>query len=184
MFYGLTYSLIYSKNEKVIYSINPEMFFILDLHITQTTENNNLSLEKCIENYISEEELIGENAWFNEKKNKKENVIKKMNFWSLPDILIISFKRFLTEQKILINFPLVNLNLNKYTKINDNNIYDLYAIVNHFGNVNGGHYNAFIKKNKNWIIFDDNNIKLIDENNIITPYAYCLFYVKQSYDKH
>lgn len=177
MFYGLTYSIIYSKKNKKIHSIIPEPFLILNLPIP----TNNSSLEECIENYISEEELTGENAWFNEKTNEKEDVIKKISFWSFPDILIISLKRFTNEEKTLIKFPLTNLNLDKYIDEKNSNFtytYNLYAISNHFGNIHGGHYTALIKINEKWMHFNDNFITEISEKRIISKYAYCLFYVK------
>lgn len=179
MFYGLTYSIIYSKTNKKIHSINAEPFLILNLPIPII---ENCSLEQCIEHYILAEELIGENAWYNENTNEKEDVIKKICFWSFPNILIISLKRFMNEDKSLVNFPLVNFNLSKYIDgyIYDNSIYNLYAVANHFGNINGGHYTAFIKINNEWINFDDKNINVINECQIITPYAYCLFYVKNN----
>ena len=75
------------------------------------------------------------------------------------------------------------MNLNKYVDgyINNEFTYNLYAIANHFGNVDGGHYTALIKINNNWIHFDDKHTNIIDEKNIITKFAYCLFYVKNSY---
>ena len=188
MFYGLTYSVIYSKDKSKIYSINPEPFLILNLPIPINESNtlsttSSITLDECISNYILEEELINENAWYNEITNKKEDVIKKISFWSFPNILIISLKRFGNEDKKLIDFPLVNLNLNKYVDgyINNEFTYNLYAIANHFGNVDGGHYTALIKINNNWIHFDDKHTNIIDEKNIITKFAYCLFYVKNSY---
>ena len=35
-------------------------------------------------------------------------------------------------------------------------VYDLYAIVNHFGNLNGGHYTAYAKNpDGNWYDYND-----------------------------
>jgi ubiquitin carboxyl-terminal hydrolase 8 len=202
MFYGLTYSIIYSKNNEKIHSINAEPFLILNLPIPI---NKSCSLEECIQNYILEEELIGDNSWYNEKTNKKEDVIKKICFWSFPNILIISLKRFIDENKTLVHFPLTNLNLRKYingphttpnnatnntanntpnntpNNTANNDIYNLYAVANHFGNINGGHYTSFIKINQQWIHFDDKHTNIINENDVITPFAYCLFYVKSTY---
>ena len=44
--------------------------------------------------YSSDEELKGENAWQNDKTNKKEDVKKNIIFWSLPNVLIIDLKTF------------------------------------------------------------------------------------------
>ena len=78
-----------------------------------------------------------------------------------------------------INIEMDNLNLNKYVKgyHNKNNVYKLYGICNHIGNINSGHYTATIKNNNRWYNYDDDNITLLN-NNIITDKAYCLFYQK------
>ena len=51
------------------------------------------------------------------KKQKKENCTKAIKFWNLPDILVITLKRFENERKKIqkmIDFPLTNLDLRKY----------------------------------------------------------------------
>ena len=68
--------------------------------------------------------------------------------------------------------------MNDYSSKIGSYIYDLYAISNHIGNINNGHYYSFVKSlsNNNWYIIDDNNITQINESNIITDNAYILFY--------
>ena len=177
-FYGLTYSLIFSKISGKIHSIKAEPFSTLNLSIPMLP--GGCSLEQCIEHYIAPEELMGENAWYNEKTGQKEDVIKQMCFWSFPNILIISLKQFMDEQKTFVTFPLVNFNLRKYINgyVSDESTYNLYAVANHFGNINGGHYTAFIKINQHWIHFDDKHTMVIPENSIVSANAYCLFYIK------
>lgn len=179
-FYGLTYSLIISKTTKNIHSVNAEPFLILDLPIPVTEKT---TLEDCIKHYIAPEELIGDNSWYNETTKLKEDVIKQICFWSFPNILIISLKRFTDDEKTLINFPLVDLDLypyvNGYKEEKDKCKYDLYAVANHFGNINGGHYTAFVKRGDVWIHFDDKYTTIINETQIVSPYAYCLFYAKR-----
>jgi ubiquitin C-terminal hydrolase len=181
MFYGLTYSTIISKNNGKIHSVNAELFFILNLPIIRI--GFGCTLEECINNYILPEELIGENAWYNEQTKEKEDVFKQISFWSFPNILVISLKQFTDGNKTFVNFPINNLNLNKYVKgyVGTDNIYDLYAVANHFGNIYGGHYTAFIKNDKQWIHFDDKHTSFIDERMVVTPNAYCLFYLKRNY---
>jgi ubiquitin C-terminal hydrolase len=177
-FYGLTFSVIYSKITGKIHSIKAEPFLILNLSIPMLP--GGCSLEQCIEHYIAPEDLMGDNAWYNEKTGKKEDVIKQICFWSFPNILIISLKQFTDDLKTFVTFPLVNLNLRKYINghISDECTYNLYAVANHFGNINGGHYTAFVKINQQWIHFDDKIAMPIPENVVISANAYCLFYVK------
>ncbi|KAG1703682.1 Ubiquitin carboxyl-terminal hydrolase 31 [Nymphon striatum] len=65
----------------------------------------------------------------------------------------------------------------------DENIYDLYAVCNHHGNLQSGHYTAVCKNptNKKWFLFDDTKLKPIDNyKDIITSSAYLLFYHKRN----
>ncbi len=183
MFYGICVSELSSKNENTIHSVRPESYFILDLEIP----NNNSSLIDCFDSFTSYEILEGDNAWFNEKTKKKENVKKRITFWSFPKILIITLKRFSFDgrkkRQDLVQFPLENLDLSNYVSgYNAKQFkYDLYAVCNHSGGTNGGHYTSFVKTSNNeWVHFNDTNVERnININKIVTPKAYCLFYRKQ-----
>jgi len=128
--------------------------------------------------------MEGENAWFNEKTGKKEDVKKSIKFWNLPKILVISLKRFSPDgrQKLNshINFPLENLDLSRYVQgYNASKYkYNLYGICNHSGGVLGGHYTAFVKHmDDKWIHFNDTHVEIVENPvSMITPLAYCLFY--------
>ena len=183
MFYGIYVSELSSKNENTIHSLRPESYFILDLEIP----NNNSSLIDCFDSFTSYEMLEGENAWFNEKTKQKEDVKKRITFWSFPKILIITLKRFSFDgrkkRQDLVQFPLENLDLSKYVSgYNAKQYkYDLYAVCNHSGGTNGGHYTSFVKTfNNEWVHFNDTNVERnVNINKIVTPKAYCLFYRKQ-----
>jgi len=104
-------------------------------------------------------------------------------FWSTPKILIIVLKRFNNiGEKInkLIDFPLTNLNLNKYCigYQRKTNIYNLFGVCNHIGDLDSGHYYSYCLKNKDWLNYNDESVTLIDKSNIITRNCYCLFYRK------
>ena len=62
----------------------------------------------------------------------------------------------------------------------DSYIYDLYGICNHFGDVGGGHYSAYIKNNNGkWYHFNDTSVEEINKENLLSNNAYCLFYLKK-----
>lgn len=174
MFYGIHISIISSLESNYL-NKTPEPFIFLNLEII----GNNIY--DCIDNYTNEE-IMPVKLTVNEESNKKENVKKRILFWSLPNILIITLKRFDNNNNKInknINIPFDDLDLNKYVLgYDNNNIYDLYAICNHIGNgMDFGHYTAYIKvKNKRWFCFDDNNV---NEVNVNTNNAYCLFYIKK-----
>ena len=106
-------------------------------------------------------------------------------FWSLPNILIITLKRFsnnLQKYEKNIDFPLENLDMSKFILGYEKNQYkyDLFGICNHMGGTQGGHYTAFVKNaNNSWYNFNDTNVSKINKVNLKTPFAYCFFYRKQ-----
>ena len=111
-----------------------------------------------------------------------------MNFWKTPNILIIVLKRFDNEgnrKDFEVSFPLSDLNLEKYCVGYDKfkSKYDLYAICNHEGNANYGHYWAYCKnQNNKWYNYNDTDVSEIEEEELLktgTKSVYCLFYKKK-----
>ena len=180
-FFGIHVSQISDTNNKVL-SFNPEPFLNIDIPIP---EMKNVSILNCLDEYTNYELLSGDNKWYYEEKKKKIDAKKNIVFWSLPDIFIVTFKRFkntMRKNQILIDFPLTDLDLSKYIKGYDKKsyIYDLYGIINHSGSLMGGHYWSFIKNtNDKWYVFNDTIVKEIEVNKLVSPNAYCLLYKKK-----
>lgn len=179
MFFGIHVSKIKSLESEYV-NITPEPFFNLSVPIAEEK-----TLEKCIELYTSIEKLEGDNMIFNSDTNKKEEAEKNIMFFSLPDVLIITLKRFSNNGKknqVMIDFPLKNLDLSKYVVGYDKNSfkYDLYGICNHSGGSAGGHYTAYVKNaNDKWYLFNDTNVDEVNLGKLKSPQAYCFFYRKQ-----
>ena len=186
IFYAVHVSEIISLETKKQLKITPEPFFMIDLPIP--LNNKSPTLTDCFDLYVEGEVLSGENGLLSDE-GKKEDIIKKISFWSLPNILVIDFKRFNSrnqKNQILITFPFENLDLSNYVIGYKKNsyVYDLYGVCNHSGNVLGGHYTSYVKNaNNKWYHFNDTIINEIPDNNlssIISPRAYCLFYRKKN----
>ena len=179
MFFGIHVSKIKSLESDYL-NITPEPFFNLNLPISDDN-----TLEKCIELYTATEKMDGDNKILNDKTNKKEIAEKNIQFWSLPNILVITLKRFNnnnTKNQRFIDFPLENLDMRKYIVgyDKDSYIYDLYGICNHSGGSSGGHYTSYVKNaNNKWYHFNDTNCNEINLGGLKTPLAYCFFYRKQ-----
>ena len=188
IFYGIHVSQIASLDGKEIKSYSPEPYFMVDLAI-DFNSSKTLSLYDCFDNYYDPEKLEGDNGWFNEETNQKEDVTKGFIFWSFPEVLVIALKRFNNmnrKNQRLVTFPLENLDLRKYVKGYDKEsyIYDLYGVCNHSGGSLGGHYTAYVKNaNSEWYLFNDTSITKIPSNlegKIVSPQAYCFFYKKKN----
>lgn len=181
MFYGIHISEIKTNNGEVL-SVRPEPFTVLSIPIPNTVKTP--SIMDCMVEYCKSECLDGENAYYNEKTKKKENVTREIGFWNLPNILIIDLKRwnFLGKKNATyVNIPLEILDLSRFIKGYNSHLYkyELFGVCNHMGNTFGGHYTAHIRNaNRKWYEFNDTNIREISESRVITQYAYCLFYRK------
>jgi hypothetical protein len=184
LFYGVHVSEITSLETGNTLKLTPEPYFMLDLPIP--LNNKSPSLIDCFDLYVEGEVLEGDNAWYNEKTERKENIRKKIVFWSFPNILVIDLKRFNSngqKKQTLVSYPLDNLDLSKYIVgyKKDRYIYELYGVCNHSGNVLGGHYTCYIKNaNNKWYHFNDTSVSEVGINeSIISTKAYCLFYRKK-----
>lgn len=182
MFYGIYVSELIQANGTKTLSLNPEPYFLLDLEIPENATN----IYQCFDAFTQYELLEGDNAWYNEKTKKREDVKKRITFWNFPSILIITLKRFHMDghRKIQkqIQFPLEGLDLSKYVSgyKPKSYVYDLYAICNHSGGTMGGHYTAYVKNaTQEWVHYNDNRVERhIHQSKLVTPKAYCLFYRK------
>jgi|UniRef100_A0A6C0IM70 ubiquitin C-terminal hydrolase len=182
IFNGMSVSIIsdFTTNKQLNYKC--ETYSTLELPIPT---HKMPTLEDCFDLYTEEEEIVGENAWFDEKQNKKIDIKKKILFWSFPKVLVITLKRFTsvdTKNQKKIHFPIDNLDLTKYVVGYNKNIYKykLYGICNHHGRVPfGGHYTSLVKRDNHPDWFEYNDETLITHKNdskIVTQKAYCLFY--------
>lgn len=185
IFYAVHVSEITSLETNKQLSITPEPYFMIDLPIPNN--NKSPSLIDCFNLYVEGEILENENAWYNEETKKKENVRKKIQFWSFPNILVIDLKRFNSrnqKNQVLVTFPLDNLDLSEYVIGYKKNSYkyELYGVCNHSGGVLGGHYTSYVKNaNDKWYHFNDTivtEIGILDS--IVSTKAYCLFYRKKN----
>ena len=133
-------------------------------------------------------------AFFCTKCNRIEPHKNEIKISRPPEILIINLSRLnkTTQKKneCLITFPEI-LNLYDYIdhdlEFDKESNYQLFSIINHQGNINGGHYYTYIKplKSKNWFEFNDSNVRQIIVNvKTIFPQTFSLFYIKQKYERN
>jgi ubiquitin C-terminal hydrolase len=143
-----------------------------------------IDINDCLDDYFNE--IICEEFKCT-KCNQITEVKKKEQIWLPPQILVIHLKRFVTsinngiynQKKIHTNVIYEEiLDMSKYI-INKSREYkyELYAISNHYGTMNNGHYYSYIKKNNIWYNFNDEKVsKLNNNDHINNEYAYLLFY--------
>ena len=160
---------------------------VLDLPLllnNKYSNYSNVSLNELLDEYFADEEIKFEEKC--EKCRRRTIHIKETKIAHPPNILILSLQRFNEKHKrknTCSVFFSEDLNLKKYIDkdcYQDNKYeYSLYAIGNHSGDINFGHYYAYIKINdKIWYEFNDSNVSKISRINTNSPYAYTFFYKK------
>lgn len=153
-----------------------EPFMYLSLPISPSKTK---TLDECLDLFCETETLSGDNQWYCSHCAKHVNATKKFDLWMLPPILIIHLKRFnYRGDKIEtpIAYPIENWNL-KSKSGGVSRSFDLYAVSNHSGGLNGGHYTAMVKNrfDDTWYEMNDSSARRVSSGQA-NPKAYCLFY--------
>lgn len=179
IFHGVEVTYIRRPEDQKMLSFMPQPFSVLSLPIPSKKK---ITLYDCFDVYCADEEMNGDNAWFNDKINTKEDVICGIRFWSLPKVLVISLNRWnMNGRKVHTNVdvPLNEVDLSKYVNSykSDESIYQLYGVCNHMGGSGGGHYTAHVRNaNGEWYEYNDTRVTKIQEDKIISGNSYCLFF--------
>jgi ubiquitin carboxyl-terminal hydrolase 22/27/51 len=59
--------------------------------------------------------------------------------------------------------------------------YDLSAVIVHKGDISSGHYINYAREGRNWFLFDDSKVVLVDEAEVLRAEAYLLLYCVAEY---
>ena len=148
---------------------------------SKNSKKKKLNLDELLTNFNQIEKLSKDNEWYCPKCKKMQLADKKMEIYSISEVVIIHLKRFRNNRKIenLVEFPIEGLDLTKYlSKTKDKYIYDLFAVANHTGGLHGGHYYAYCKnvKDGEWYKFNDTHVSKIEKKKVCSETAYVLFY--------
>lgn len=152
------------------------------------------TLGACLAKSMEREVLSEMDSVYCRKCKEHRCQSKKLDLWSLPHLLIVHLKRFGRERldgplvKIgcSVEFPM-QLDLEEYMcqKGTKGTRYQLYGVINHHGNVGGGHYTAnavVVPPNAKgmdlgeWFTFNDSIVHKATEEDLDTQAAYVLFY--------
>ncbi|ORX40453.1 hypothetical protein BD324DRAFT_610768 [Kockovaella imperatae] len=168
-----------------------------------------ISLEDCLDEFSKEETLGQDDLWYCPQCKKHQAATKKLEIYQAPDILVICIKRFGSSRRLhdkldnMVNFPIDGLDLTERVgerqvaktlhlnaeqakeygmQSDDQIIYDLYAVDNHFGGLGGGHYTAFCKNAEDgrWYNYDDSRVSPASPDAVQSKAAYLLFYRRRT----
>ncbi|XP_060679600.1 ubiquitin carboxyl-terminal hydrolase 21-like [Hemiscyllium ocellatum] len=162
-----------------------EVFCDLSLPIPKQrlSMTGRVSLLECLSLFTAEEELDTDNAPMCERCNQRKRSTKRLTIQRFPKILVLHLNRFsfsryaIRKSTAHVEFPLDGLSLRQFAADKAGNpVYDLYAVCNHTGTVNGGHYTAYCRSGGRWHVYNDSRVSLIQENQVVSSEAYVLFY--------
>ncbi|XP_035723560.1 ubiquitin carboxyl-terminal hydrolase 8-like [Vespa mandarinia] len=169
-----------------------ETFNSLTMSLPHT---NRCTLDDCIQRFVTGQKVVG---WKCPKCQAPREATKKFDFIKLAPIIVIHLNRFaesggwLEKRNTTVDFPLKEFNLKPYLIIDHdapmNNArfctYNLYAMSNHYGTMEGGHYTAFCKNSvqNKWYKYDDQTVTEVSPSQVKSQNnsAYLLFYTSLS----
>ncbi|XP_055991377.1 inactive ubiquitin carboxyl-terminal hydrolase 50 [Sorex fumeus] len=182
----LSYSVMCLKCENCSY--RNEVFTVLSLPIPSESE---CTLQECLQCFFQQDTLTWNNQIHCSFCETKQETAVRAVISKAPKIMIFHLKRFdilgtmKRKLRTSINYPLTNLDLTPYICpiFRKHPKYNLCAVVNHFGDLDGGHYTAFCKNSVSqaWYSFDDTRVSEIPDTSVQTATAYLLFYSCQPF---
>ncbi|MCP9264718.1 Protein lon-8 [Dirofilaria immitis] len=124
--------------------------------------NRNSTIEDCIRNHFQDVELDGSCKWRCPDCESLQTATRRTFLWKLPQVLVLCFALVIHLKR----FTFMGDNWQKndaYIAFNtfplklQTEYFHLYAIVNHRGSLNSGHYTAVVRNQitKQWLLFDD-----------------------------
>ncbi|KAI7895802.1 uncharacterized protein EV154DRAFT_493818 [Mucor mucedo] len=149
----------------------------LDDPIRSNKQGN--TLLDCLDRYTQPEKL-GPNEYSCSKcGNTFQEATKQLSIKRIPPVLSIQLKRFehgtssTNKIETKIKFP-AELDLTPYTankKKDADNVYTLFAVVNHQGKMDTGHYTMFAKHRNEWFRFDDHHVTVAYQKDVLDSKA-------------
>ncbi|XP_034532058.1 ubiquitin carboxyl-terminal hydrolase 21-like isoform X2 [Notolabrus celidotus] len=162
---------------------------IWHLPLTLVDYNSEYSVVNGIEEYFRALTFSGENQMYCDHCDAKQDATIKCVMKHHPEVLMLLLKRFELDYYSMTYFKNnCNVHIPRILQIPENQTYELYAVVEHVGDLRSGHYSATIKSQEDdrWYKFNDTRVTLVDFQPFQTDQsersglAYLLFYRKKS----
>ncbi|KAI8335251.1 hypothetical protein EDC96DRAFT_524961 [Choanephora cucurbitarum] len=160
----------------------------------------NSSITSCLKQFSASETLCHKNKYFCDVCSGLQEAERRMKIKKLPNILALHLKRFKYQEqlqkyikltyRVVFPFELRLFNTSDDTEDADR-MYELWGIVVHIGSgPHHGHYVSIIKSHGQWMLFDDDVVTPIQEEDIQKYFSdlpgsgsgYVLFYQAANLD--
>uniref|UniRef100_A0A8C5H6F7 ubiquitinyl hydrolase 1 n=1 Tax=Gouania willdenowi TaxID=441366 RepID=A0A8C5H6F7_GOUWI len=164
-----------------------DVFCDLSLPIPKRSSTGEVTLRQCLDLFSQEEKLDRDNSPMCERCNRRTECTKRLSIQRFPQVIVLHLNRFtmskwsISKSTVYVSFPLTNLDLGPYGPVDCGSVlYDLYAICNHAGTVNMGHYTACCSDGNGWCFYNDSSVTPVTESQLQTNQAYVLFYQRSN----
>ncbi|XP_078132138.1 uncharacterized protein LOC144534210 isoform X2 [Sander vitreus] len=137
-------------------------FWHLSLALVDYSEH--YSVVNGIEEYFRASDFSGENQMYCDECGAKTDATIKSVIKRHPEVLMLLLKRFEFDYRYMTYVKINHTVAVPHTlQIPENQAYELYAFVEHFGDLRSGHYTATIKSQEDdrWYNFNDATITLV-----------------------
>lgn len=143
-----------------------------------------LTLDDCFKNFIKEEKLKEGEEWNCTFCNKKVLAKKKLELYYLPKIFVVCLTRFSKDNENIqknqeeVDFKINGMNMKEYMigPDKEHSKYNLFAIIQHIGTLENGHYTSVCNNMGIWYKYNDSSVNEIEINGEDNSSAYILFY--------
>ncbi|KAH7911361.1 hypothetical protein BJ138DRAFT_1135452 [Hygrophoropsis aurantiaca] len=187
-------------------TVDPMLDISLELKGKSGGASGENTLAGCLRRFTKPEKLGTKEYTCSKCTKASPEAVKRLTIRKLPPVLSFQFKRFehnaagkSSPQKIdtpvrfpvcLSMAPYTTLVMNSKTKDGDKKQpgpdtmyeYDLFAVINHEGQMDNGHYTNFARFQDEWYRFDDDKVTPSTLGACLSSRAYMCFYVKRHLD--
>jgi ubiquitin carboxyl-terminal hydrolase 4/11/15 len=161
-------------------------------------ENKNYktpSIYDCLDHFSLYEKLEKGNEFYCERCRKLQNAFRKLEIFYVPKNFVIVFKRYevkrltkfsiqILKNNTFVTYPINGLDLMKYVTAKEPRaVYDLYAVSQHSGSTEGGHYATACRNFGKWYEIDDISIFPSEEEMTVSREGYILLYRRNEKNK-
>ncbi|KAM6980599.1 ubiquitin carboxyl-terminal hydrolase 50-like [Aplochiton taeniatus] len=168
-----------------------QVFTILSLPIPSDVYK--CSLEDCLSLFFQQSILTSGDQMLCRECGVRRNTTVQTSLVKPPEILVLHLKRFgfqgSNKRKLRTNvlFSLENLDLSPFLSscATRQYSYSLYAVVNHTGDLDMGHYTALCHSAlfRSWYRFDDASVSEVQDYLVQSPNTYILFYSRGAFPR-
>jgi len=173
-------------------------FWDISLDLPAITDADSISLSDCLQRFTQPEHLGSGSKIRCSHCDRHQESTKQLTLQKLPVVASFHLKRFEHSSRLhkkittRVDFPeiidmtpfITNSRKTRtdrdYLLSEPDNKYVLFAVINHIGTLDAGHYTSYIRQHSNlWFHCNDHQILPASINQVLDSEGYLLFYHKQ-----